>query len=206
MVAFPEEKYGGAPFDHRDAKWYYEFLNQTFMMEISSKGGSFTWSNKRCDREAILEKLDRVVSSMEWNFLFLKAISFIDIAIASDHSPIILLTNGVVKKARKDFKFESRWLLEEECSRVIQEKWENRENGPSRGTFRVKLRRTRVKLNKWNKEKCGTNKLSAKDIQQKIMKLQDAPLNVEEAGKLKELKVELLKIWESEEMFWHQRS
>ncbi|KAK9026201.1 hypothetical protein V6N11_039046 [Hibiscus sabdariffa] len=171
VVACPEEKYGGAPFDQNDAKWYYEFLNHTFLMEIPSKGGTFTWSNKRCDEEMILEKLDRVVSSMEWNFLFPKAISIIDIAIASDHSPIILLTNGVVKKAKKDFKFESRWLLEEECSQVIKEEWENRENGPSRGTFRVKLKRTRVKLRKWNKVKFGANKLSATDLQQKIMQL-----------------------------------
>ncbi|KAK8999419.1 hypothetical protein V6N11_070586 [Hibiscus sabdariffa] len=133
VVVCPEEKYGGAPFDHSSAKWYYEFLNHTYLMEIPSKGGSYTWSNQRCDEEAILEKLDRVVSSLEWNFMFPKAISFIDIAIASDHSPIILLTNGVVKNTKKDFKFESIWLMENECSRVIQEEWENKENGPSRG-------------------------------------------------------------------------
>ncbi|KAK8517476.1 hypothetical protein V6N12_016327 [Hibiscus sabdariffa] len=142
VVACPEEKYGGAPFDHSSAKWYYEFLNHTYLMEIPSKGGSYTWSNQRCDEEAILEKLDRVVSSLEWNFLFPKAISFIDIAIASDHSPIILLTNGVVKNTKKDFKFESRWLMENECSRVIKEEWENKENGPSRGshTFHASMR------------------------------------------------------------------
>ncbi|KAK9036183.1 hypothetical protein V6N11_078192 [Hibiscus sabdariffa] len=114
---------------------------------------------------------DRVVSSLEWNFLFPKAISFIDIAIASDHSLIILLTNGVVKNTKKDFKFESRWLMESKCSRVIQEEWENRENGPSRGTFRIKLRRTRVKLSKWNKEKFGTNRSSAEEIQKNIKEL-----------------------------------
>ncbi|KAK8481484.1 hypothetical protein V6N11_007578 [Hibiscus sabdariffa] len=32
VVARPEDKYGGNPFDHNTAKWYYEFLDQTFLM------------------------------------------------------------------------------------------------------------------------------------------------------------------------------
>ncbi|KAK8494626.1 hypothetical protein V6N12_005755 [Hibiscus sabdariffa] len=157
-VVSPEEKHGGNSFDHNSAKWYYGFLDQTYLMKIPSSGGSFTWSNQRCNEESILEKLDRILSSLEWSFLFPKAISIIDVAIASDHSPIILLVNGVAKKSKKDFKFESRWLIEKDCSQVVKDEWENKENGPSRGTFRVKLRRTRVKLSKWSKEKFGTNR------------------------------------------------
>ncbi|KAK8575406.1 hypothetical protein V6N12_063079 [Hibiscus sabdariffa] len=133
VVASPEEKCGGNPFDHNSAKWYYDFLDQTYLMEIPSSGGSFTWSNQRSNEEAILEKLDRVLSSLEWNFLFPKAISIIDVVIASDHAPIILLINGVEKKAKREFKFESRWLMEEECSQVVKEEWENTDHGPSRG-------------------------------------------------------------------------
>ncbi|KAK8521992.1 hypothetical protein V6N12_066562 [Hibiscus sabdariffa] len=92
-------------------------------MEIPNSGGSSTWSNQRSDEEAILEKLDRVLSSLEWNFLFPKAISVTDVAIASDHAPIILLINGVEKKVKKEFKFESRWLMEEECAQVVKEEW-----------------------------------------------------------------------------------
>ncbi|KAK8478026.1 hypothetical protein V6N11_084158 [Hibiscus sabdariffa] len=65
VVVSPEEKYGGNPLDHNYAKWYYEFLDQTYLMEIPSSGGSFTWSNQRCNEDVILEKLDRVFSSME---------------------------------------------------------------------------------------------------------------------------------------------
>ncbi|KAK8593834.1 hypothetical protein V6N12_045907 [Hibiscus sabdariffa] len=194
VVVSPEEKYGGNPFDHNSAKWYYEFLDQTYLMKIPSSGGSFTWSNQRCNEEVILETLDRVLSSMEWSFLFPKAISIIDVAIAPDHSPIVLMTNGVAEKApEKDFKFESRSILEEECSKVVQEEWKNRDNGPSRGTFRVKLRRTKVKLSKWNKEKFGTNRSLAKELPHQINELHDVPLNSDEVVTLKDLKAELLK-------------
>ncbi|KAK8499712.1 hypothetical protein V6N12_041616 [Hibiscus sabdariffa] len=123
IVASPNEKYGGAPFDYNNAKWYHEFLERAYLMEIQSKGGTYTWSNHRSEEAEICEKLDRVLSSPEWNFLFPRAIAIIDVAIASDHAPIVLLTNGVMKKIKKDFKFQSKWILEEECSHLVEEEW-----------------------------------------------------------------------------------
>ncbi|KAK8994834.1 hypothetical protein V6N11_045903 [Hibiscus sabdariffa] len=63
-------------------RWYYEFLDRTFLMEIQCKGGVYTWSNQRSDEAAILEKLDRALSSLDWNCLFPRAIAVIDVAIA----------------------------------------------------------------------------------------------------------------------------
>ncbi|KAK8980814.1 hypothetical protein V6N11_047945 [Hibiscus sabdariffa] len=129
-VASPNEENGGSLFDHNNAQWYYEFLECTYLMEIQSKGGAHTWSNQRSEANEICEKLDRVFSSVERSFLFLKAIAIIDVAIASDHAAIVLLTNGVMKKVKRDFKFEYRWLIEEECSRLVEEEWTSREGNP----------------------------------------------------------------------------
>ncbi|KAK8502355.1 hypothetical protein V6N12_046141 [Hibiscus sabdariffa] len=57
-----------------------------------------------------------------------------------NHAAIVLLTNGVMKKVKRDFKFESRWLIEEECSRLVEEEWTSTEGTNQRGTFRLKLR------------------------------------------------------------------
>ncbi|KAK8976329.1 hypothetical protein V6N11_074204 [Hibiscus sabdariffa] len=205
IVASPNEKYGGTPFDYNNAKWFHEFLDRSYLIEIQSKGGTYTWSNQICEENEICEKLDRVISSLEWSFLFPKAISIIEIPVASDHAPIVLLTDGLKKKARKEFKFESRWTLEEECSNIVQEEWTRTEQRNHRGTFRVKLRRTKVKLWKWNREKFGKNKTSANDIANKIKALHNGPMTRENAVKLKDLKAELSKLWESEEMYWQQR-
>ncbi|KAK8497056.1 hypothetical protein V6N12_063837 [Hibiscus sabdariffa] len=137
IVASPNEKFGGLPFDFNSAKWFHEFLDRSYLMEIHSKGGAYTWSNQRCEEDEICEKLDRVLSSSEWSFLFPKAIALIEVPIASDRAPIVLLTKGVKKKARTEFKFESRWTLEEECSNIIQEEWAPTEQRSHRGTFRV---------------------------------------------------------------------
>ncbi|KAK8629910.1 hypothetical protein V6N13_078727 [Hibiscus sabdariffa] len=206
IVASPNEKYGGTPFDHNNTKWFHEFLQRSYLMEIQSKGGAYTWSNQRCEENEICEKLDRVMSSVEWSFLFPKAIAIIEIHVASDHAPIVLLTTGMKKKVRSEFKFESRWTLEEECSNIVQEEWVPTEQRNHRGTFRVKLRRTKVKLWNWNREKFGKNKTSANDIANKIKALHSGPMTRESAVKLKDLKAELSKLWESEEMYWQQRS
>ncbi|KAK8593086.1 hypothetical protein V6N12_045173 [Hibiscus sabdariffa] len=125
VVAAPNEKYGGSLFDHKNVKLYHEFLENTYLMEIQSKGGAYTWSNQRSEENEICEKLDRVLSLLEWGFLFPGAITIINVAIASDHALIVLLTNGMTKKVKRDFKFESRWLIEEECSRMVEEEWTN---------------------------------------------------------------------------------
>ncbi|KAK9033906.1 hypothetical protein V6N11_050087 [Hibiscus sabdariffa] len=137
IVTSPNEKYGGSPFDNNNAKWYHEFLERSYLMEIQSKGGAYTWSNQRSEEEEICEKLDRVLSSLECSFLFLKAIVVVDITVASDHAPIILLANGTMKKVKIDFKFESGWILENDCSNIVKEEWLPKEERNHRGTFRV---------------------------------------------------------------------
>ncbi|KAK8589554.1 hypothetical protein V6N12_023948 [Hibiscus sabdariffa] len=47
--------------------------------------------------DEICEKLDKVLSYLEWGFLFPRAIVVIDVVITSDHAPIVLLTNGMMK-------------------------------------------------------------------------------------------------------------
>ncbi|KAK8510089.1 hypothetical protein V6N11_000392 [Hibiscus sabdariffa] len=55
---------------------------------------------------------DRIVVSLEWDSVFSQAIGVMDTSIALDHSPIILLLNGIKKKGKRGFNFESKWLLE----------------------------------------------------------------------------------------------
>ncbi|KAK9028846.1 hypothetical protein V6N11_025983 [Hibiscus sabdariffa] len=119
IVARPEEKSGGLPFEASQAKWFYDFLDCSCLMELPIKGGTFTWSNLRSEGDAIMEKMDPVLVSIEWNNVFPKAIGLLYAIIASGHAPIFLLIKGMNKRYKKDFKFESKWLLEEECSMKI---------------------------------------------------------------------------------------
>ncbi|KAK8557554.1 hypothetical protein V6N12_009784 [Hibiscus sabdariffa] len=116
MVTTPEEKLGGAPFDVFAAKWFYNFMDISCLLELPIKGGTFTWSNHRNEDETILEKLDRILISLEWSSSFPKAVGVLDATIASYHAPIFLLLKGMNKKYKKYFKFEAKWILEDECT------------------------------------------------------------------------------------------
>ncbi|KAK8510802.1 hypothetical protein V6N12_009644 [Hibiscus sabdariffa] len=82
-------------------------------------------SNMRSEDEAILEKLDRILISLEWSTSFPKAIGILGAAIASDHAPILLLLKGMSKRFRKDFKFEAKWILEDGCTDNVQDGWQS---------------------------------------------------------------------------------
>ncbi|KAK8551543.1 hypothetical protein V6N12_040179 [Hibiscus sabdariffa] len=41
-VTSPYEKHGGLQFDQNNAKWYFEFLERSYLMELHSTGGAYT--------------------------------------------------------------------------------------------------------------------------------------------------------------------
>ncbi|KAK9047274.1 hypothetical protein V6N11_053122 [Hibiscus sabdariffa] len=87
IIASQDEKICGLPFNPIDAKCYFDFIDPWGLIDMPISGGAFTWSNHRCDEEAILEKLDRILFSPEWNILFPKAVAMLDIVMGSDHAP-----------------------------------------------------------------------------------------------------------------------
>ncbi|KAL4282690.1 hypothetical protein GQ457_16G028210 [Hibiscus cannabinus] len=122
IVADQSEKEGGAPVNNNQAKWFLDFMDISGLIELPIKGGTFTWSNMRSNDQAIAEKLDKVLISKEWSLKYPKTIGMIEAAVASDHNPIIVFLEGL-KKRSKDFKFESRWLLEEDCHKHVRGAW-----------------------------------------------------------------------------------
>ncbi|KAK8473899.1 hypothetical protein V6N11_014368 [Hibiscus sabdariffa] len=124
VVTSQDEKLGGLPFNPNDANSFFDFVDSQGLIDMTISGGTFTWSNQRSTDEAILEKLDRVLCSPEWNILFPKAVAMLDIAMGSDHAPVIIHLQGLKKKYKKEFKFESKWLLEGDCKPTVQSSWE----------------------------------------------------------------------------------
>ncbi|KAK9007375.1 hypothetical protein V6N11_074303 [Hibiscus sabdariffa] len=155
VVSSQDEKLGGLPFNPNDAREFFDFIDAAGLIDLPISGGTFTWSNLRSEDEAILEKLDRTLCSHEWNITFPKAVVLMDFAIGSDHAPIIVLPKGMKSKNRKDFKFESKWLLEEDCTPTVRDSWESVMHTRTSNRFGSKLRRTSLSLTRWSKAKIG---------------------------------------------------
>ncbi|KAK8999212.1 hypothetical protein V6N11_070388 [Hibiscus sabdariffa] len=151
IVSNQDEKDGGAPINMSQAGCFLSF------MDLSIKGGEFTWSNMRSNQEAIVERLDKIIVSNKWSLIFPKAIGILEAATISDHNPVVLLMEGLKKERKREFKFESRWLLDEECSSNVKEVWNASGSNIGQNQFVKKLKTTRVKLKKWSKIKYGKN-------------------------------------------------
>ncbi|KAK8589898.1 hypothetical protein V6N12_024288 [Hibiscus sabdariffa] len=88
----------------------------------------------------------------EWNILFPKAVAMLDKAMGSDHAPVIIHLQGL-KKKYKEFQFESKWLLEEDCTSTVKGSWEPISHPRNSHRFGSKLRRTKYSLIRWSKLK-----------------------------------------------------
>jgi hypothetical protein len=99
----------------RPCKWNDMFnfiINNCEMREIDMFGGQFTWSNNQA--VPTLEKLDRFIVNREWELLFPLTTVHKLTREVSDHSPIIIDTMEGNENQRREFRFEKRWLKEEE--------------------------------------------------------------------------------------------
>ncbi|KAK8494372.1 hypothetical protein V6N11_034757 [Hibiscus sabdariffa] len=171
IVAKPEVKIRGLPFDSLHANWFYDFMDYSYMLELPIKGWTFTFSYLRSEDEAILEKLDRVIISLEWSIDFPKAIGVLHVALASDHAPIFLLLKGLNKKYKKEFKFEAKGLLKEDCSVNVRESWRPVNINSRNLVFDKKLSRTISRLKQWSKLKYEKNIKMEDELKGKIKTL-----------------------------------
>ncbi|KAK8569056.1 hypothetical protein V6N12_007588 [Hibiscus sabdariffa] len=129
IILRQEEKIGGNMYDLNQASWLSHFMEDAGLLEMHLQGD-----------------------------MFHRADGFIETSIGSDHYPIICNFYGSFRKRKRDFKFESKWLLEDDCKLVVLEACCNQSRGSDNAGLCRKLKRTKFKLQKWCKEKYESKK------------------------------------------------
>ncbi|KAL5543031.1 hypothetical protein UlMin_010741 [Ulmus minor] len=82
-------------------------LDYSGLVEIPSTRLKYTWSNGRIDDLVIRAKLDRGVANSEWWDLFPNADIKIHPSLSSNHSPILLNSNGNANFIQRPFRFKA---------------------------------------------------------------------------------------------------
>lgn len=92
--------------------------------------------------------------------------------LSSDHKPILieLIERDEEKsKGYQGFKFESKWMLDEECNDIIKEAWgENRLEINPVAVVCTKLERCQGDLTRWSRHKFGNTEDTLKKKKKKI--------------------------------------
>jgi len=68
---------------------FHECLNNCGMIDLGFSGHIFSWSNRRPLVQFVQERIDRVFTNVDWNFLYLEACVKHLERTHFDHSPIV---------------------------------------------------------------------------------------------------------------------
>lgn len=118
------EKKGHIPHPDGLIRGFNTALNDCELTDLGMRGHPFTWERSRGTDHWIEERLDRAVVTSDWRELYdMAAVENLH-AVTSDHSAIFLRLSGtVMRRSRKNFKFESAWLLDVNCKNVVEASW-----------------------------------------------------------------------------------
>lgn len=209
QVSSLEDKKGGNPPNMGRIRVFREMLEDCGLTDLEYKGPRFTWRNNRNEGGFIMERIDMAFANARWREAFDTALVMVEVAVGSDHNPLLLNTDFSLNKVKKPFKFESFWTTEEECKQIVSEAWA--QNVIGNDMFRVckKLRGCKDKLKEWHKN-------NFEDLRLQIAVLKDHLTDVQkksEVGFSSELYMEekvvitkLADLWQKDSMFWNQRS
>lgn len=169
---------------------FRRFVDKMEIKDIHLHRRNYTWSNQR--RNPTLEKLDRVLVSVDWEAqapnCFLQALS----SNISDHSPVLLSTNAGFQ-GKPHFHFESFWPKLPDYQQAVQRGWHS--DIPISDPFRRLdglLLNVAKELQSWGEKRIGHIKLQILAAREIILQLdavqEQRPLTEEEHELRKELK------------------
>ncbi|XP_019199061.1 PREDICTED: uncharacterized protein LOC109192809 [Ipomoea nil] len=121
-IACLSEKRGTHPHPASLIEGFNDALGDCQLNDLGMTGGNFTWEKGRGTDSWVEERLDRAVATTEWMELHAEALVSSIYTRSSDHCAISVdLETRPVRAAMRAFKFESAWLLEDGCARVVDE-------------------------------------------------------------------------------------
>lgn len=121
------------------------------LFDLGFSGPAYTWTNKRFSSNPIYERLDRCLVNAEWcdAYPISNVYNMPLIHSLSDHAPILLSTDGPVRRIKRSFKFENWWLKEKDFQMHAKTVWEKNINRP----FSVRTNRLAGALRIWCRKK-----------------------------------------------------
>ncbi|CAN0881186.1 Transposon TX1 uncharacterized 149 kDa protein [Linum grandiflorum] len=196
------EKHGTHPHPQRLIDDFRLTVEACDLQDIDLEGHQFTWWKSKGTSDAVEERLDRAMVNPQWTIQFPKARLVNSVAPVSDHSPLVLYTDGEPHRgARRTFRFENWWRKEVSLKKMVEQLW--RDNAMM--TVEDKLRLCRVEMEKWSKQHSMSFR---RDIKQCKHQLDHYARRTDEEGGhgFRRCRDELNDLLGKEEAAWKQRA
>lgn len=100
--------------------------------DLGYSGPAYTWTNKRFSSKPLYERLDRCLVNADWCAVFpiANVYNMPIMHTMSDHAPILLSTDGPVRRVKRSFKFENWWLKEHDFQSYAKAAWSKTNQKP----------------------------------------------------------------------------
>ncbi|XP_056846710.1 uncharacterized protein LOC130497708 [Raphanus sativus] len=197
------EKEGGRQRTDSSFLPFKQMLSDCGMLEFPYTGDMLSWVGKRAGRVTVRCRLDRAVGNADWHEKFPHSKTKYMRLWGSDHRPILAdILKKPTRRSRK-FKFDKRWLDNEELRQVILEGWKSPDLPPN-ASIMEHISSCRKALSEWRRQNNINSAKLVEELKEKVEGLyaDDNATTEEIAAALKELSDAL----KAEEMFWKQKS
>jgi hypothetical protein len=193
---------------HRHSGLFNTLIHMYELRELIMTGGMFTWSNNQ--EFPVLEKLDRVLMSKEWEDLFPLAMIKKLPREVSDHNPLILLIVSNAPTKTIQFRFELSWLKNPDFFSQVDRIW----NKPCRAKTTIDKIQQKLKLVKqyfkgWGLNLQGTLRKLRMELHEELITLEEleelSTLSSDQWQRKTWVLSEILRLLE-EEIYWYNRS
>ncbi|KAL5738345.1 hypothetical protein ACOSP7_031106 [Xanthoceras sorbifolium] len=186
-------------------------LNDCMLQDLGFAAPRFTWCTGRKNQDFVQERLDRFVSSLDWQQLFpFLVVSHLD-SWGSNHRPILVDFRGSgnncvdESKGGGRFHFKEIWTDYPECGEIVSSSWSGGRVSGSLADVASKISVCAESLFRW---KSNTVKALRRRISAKRKELYNLNRMVDSvnSGKINRVERDLDVLLYKEERYWRQRS
>ena len=149
------EKFGGRHKPSRQMEAFRDVLDECGFQDLGFSGNKFTWCNGQGEGHTVWERLDRVVSTVDWLAMFPTTKVVHLESGTSDHKPIMIYLASIPKRVNKPWRFEQMWMRDEGCREAIEDAWSFDCQGSPMKRVEGKVDRCRRNLKWWSKVNFG---------------------------------------------------
>ncbi|XP_019168526.1 PREDICTED: uncharacterized protein LOC109164444 [Ipomoea nil] len=205
-LLFQHEKRGGNLHPDRLLRGFGDAIEKCGLSQMSMGGYQFTWEKGKGTTSWIEERLDKVLSTNSWNSIVLGARVTNLLTRKSDHSVLFLEIrdpSGGRSGRGRGFRFESAWLYDEGCRRVVESWAEGRDRG-----FQSCVQYCGHRLSRWGGgggvrfHKFGERIMSLKKAQECLKGCTDPDSLLE----YQQFEEHLSRLEAQEDAYWRQRA
>ncbi|CAN0875338.1 hypothetical protein LINGRAHAP2_LOCUS10773 [Linum grandiflorum] len=136
-------------------------------MDLGFQGDPFTWNNGQEGNNYIRIRLDRALSNVAWRNAYDQALVSHERDIGSDHRPIVVHYYGQHPRTRCPFRFDARWLSEEEANAIILDSWRNGRSTSDR------MKICQGSISTWAKEKHKLKGARESEVKNRLLEIQN---------------------------------